>query len=627
MRYGTWASPITAELLARGAARLDEVAVDGDGTVYFTESRPAERGRVALMQLGPGGVREVTPPDANVRTAVHEYGGGAWHVRDGTIVYSSLPDHRLWRLSPHGGAPEALTAPSGSRYADGRLSPDGRWYVCVRETHHGAGHSPDVENDIVAVATDESGRVVPLASGADFYSSPRLSPDGAHLAWLEWHHPDMPWDRTELWVAGFDASGPALGAPRRAAGASAQSIVQPEWSSEGHVYFCTDANEWWNLHRIDGGAGAARAVVEGDFEIALPQWVFGQSRYCFLPGGRVAYVEGHPDGDRLVIAGRPVASPISSYAQIVAAPDGAVIAFGGTPDAAPALWRITEGGCEVVYRPPAPELDPALFSPPEHVTFPTVAGDAHALFYRPANPSYSAPSDELPPLIVMAHGGPTSAARPQLSLALRYWTSRGFAVADVNYRGSTGYGKAYRRSLDGEWGIADVADCVAAARFLAARGDVDGSRLAIRGGSAGGFTVLCALAFHAGVFAAGASHYGIADLEALAIDTHKFESRYLDRLIAPYPAARSVYVERSPIHHVERLTAPMIVLQGLDDKVVPPNQAEMIVEALRRRGVRCDYLTFEGEGHGFRQAASIERAIEAEAAFYRDVFGLVAPAD
>ena len=619
--YGSWPSPMSAAMLVEGAARIDGVALDRDGSLYWIEARPSEGGRVVIVRRdAAGALVDVTPAAHNVRTRVHEYGGGAWHVRSHRVVYSNFHDQRLWCIDDarSGGEPRPLTAEPtdeiADRFADGRFTPDGAWYVCVRERH-----VPGVEarNEVVVVATDGSQTVHVLATGADFYSSPRVSDGGSQIAWVQWNHPDMPWDGTELWVASF-ADGEATDA-RRVAGGRDESIVQPEWDGS-QLYFCSDRDEWWNLYRL-GGDGAIEPVVVGEFEISMPPWGFGQSRYLVLHDG-VLHVRGLPERDALSGHGEDVSSLNGPTAIESLATDGRGIVFvGASYDSEPAIYGMEDSGVVCLHRARELALDAHYLPAPLPITFGSGDAVAHALFYAPASATHAGPAGEKPPLIVMAHGGPTGAARTQLNLALRYWTSRGFAVVDVNYRGSTGYGRAYRHALDGAWGVADVDDCIAAARHLVAEGLVDGARLAIRGGSAGGFTVLAAAAFHPGVFQAGASHYGIADLEALARDTHKFESRYLDRLVGPYPEARAVYVARSPIHHLEGIATPLIVLQGLDDEIVPPNQAQMIVAALAARGLRYAYLEFAGEGHGFRQGPNIIRALEAEAYFYSQVFG------
>jgi dipeptidyl aminopeptidase/acylaminoacyl peptidase len=605
--YGSWWSPLTATAIVEGAATITEVVVDGDD-VWWAETRPSERGRTAIMRRRRDGtIIEVTPPTANVRSRVHEYGGGAWWAQDGVLVYTDLGDSALHRLDGRGLV--TLAGDDAGRYADGRFTPDGRWYVCVRERHLFYKKPPS--NEIVAVATDGSRHVRTVADRADFVASPRPSPDGTQLAWLQWDHPNMPWDGTELWVGAL-RDGAVEGA-RRVVGRRDESLLQPEWSPGGELHVISDRSGWWNLYRVDAD-GALTGVRVGDFEIGGPMWVFGLSAYAFRSDGSVVV-----DADL-----RPVLSDPTS----IRARGDDVIVAGATWSSETEVVSIAPDGTRTSLRAPRDlGLDATFFPAPEAITFPTGAGDerAHGWFYRPANPTTIGPDGERPPLLVLVHGGPTAAARRSLHLPLRYWTSRGFAVVDVDYRGSTGYGRAYRRALDERWGIADVEDCVAAARYLAARGDVDGDRLLIRGSSAGGYTVLCALTFH-DAFAAGASHYGVTDLEALARDTHKFESRYLDRLVGPWPAAKDRYLARSPIHHTDQLHVPMIILQGLDDTVVPPNQAEMMVAALRAKGVPFAYVSFFNEGHGFRKAENIIRALEAELSFYAQLFGFE-PAD
>lgn len=624
--YGSWPSPISAQSLVQGTVGVAELVTDGDD-IWWSESRPDEGGRVAIVRRRGSDIEEISPAGANVRTRVHEYGGGAWWVDNGDLFYVEMADQRLRRLTP-GGEPIILSderpETGGWRFADGRVSPDGLWYVCVRELHHdvpgGAVLEPD--NQIVAVATDGSGELRELVLGADFYAAPRLSPDGTLIAWLQWNHPNMPWDGTELWVGEFIDGAIARG--RMVAGGPDESVLQPEWSPASDLFFLSDRDGRSNLYRLTGDG--ADVEIGGDFEIGGPMWVFGQSRYAIGADGNVTVAMSRPKGDMLLVdATDTVESGWSTIAAVRALASGGAAYIGATHRAEPVAIEHRE---EAVHAGvPSVHGVPSGFLPaPEDITFPTTGGvEAHGLYYPPAHPEYEGPTGELPPLLVLAHGGPTGAARRQLQLALRYWTSRGWGVVDVDYRGSTGYGRPYMRALDGVWGVADVDDCIAAAQFLVQRGDVDGDRLAIKGGSAGGFTVLAALTFH-DVFAAGASRYGIGDLEALARDTHKFESRYLDRIVGPYPDAKELYVERSPINHTDRLSAPMIVLQGSEDKVVPPNQAEMMVEALADKGIPHAYVLFEGEGHGFRDGANIVSALEAEYSFFAQTFGFT-PAD
>ena len=643
--YGEWPSPVTAACLVQGAAGISEVIADPvrPWLLWWAESRPDEGGRTAVMRcdLRGGGAEEVTPAGANVRTRVHEYGGGAWWPFDGVLYYVDFGDQRLWRLDGPGAAPLPVTpeppVPRGRRYADGRVTPDGRWCVCVRE-RHGTGGEP--ANELAAVAADGSQRVETLWSGADFVMTPRVSPDGSMLAWISWDHPNMPWDATRLHV--HELGDGELGAEVLVLGEHGdRSLCEPGWEpctagSAPRLLVCSDHDDWWGLYEVDLGAGDLRPAVVGEFDVATPPWVFGMQRWA-AAAGTVAAVAGLPSGDRIMVGGRAVDVADSSVLSLTIArdtQDRTVLAYAGAgyryePEVV-AVRIDGDGQPERKAVRPARVLglDPDLLVEPEAITFPTGpdrAAVAHALYYPPANPACAGPPSERPPLLVLAHGGPTAAARRQLQLGVTYWTSRGIAVVDVDYRGSTGYGRRYRRALDGAWGVADVEDCVAAAEFLADRGDVDPRRLMIRGGSAGGFTVLAALALH-DTFAAGASRYGIADLEALAADTHKFESRYLDRLVGPYPEARDVYLDRSPIHHLEGFDAPMIVLQGDEDEIVPPAQAEMIVEALKAKGVPVAYLLFEGEQHGFRSADNIVAALEAELAFFGRILGFT-PAD
>jgi dipeptidyl aminopeptidase/acylaminoacyl peptidase len=625
--FGSWSSPITAASIVEGAATITEVVVDGDD-VWWAEARPSEGGRVAVLRRRPDGtIDEITPSDANVRTRVHEYGGGAWWARDGVLVYSELVDQQLRRIdtgtatTPGPASPRTLTATVGARFADGRITPDGRWYVCVRELHHGAAHGPgarEPDNEIVAVAMDGSAETRLLVTGADFVACPRPSPDGTQLAWIQWNHPDMPWDGTELWVA--DLGDGQLTGARRLAGGREESLLQPEWSPSGRLHVVTDRSGWWNVHAVDLRDGSLHAVRAGSFDVGGPMWVFGSAGYAFVTD---------PAGVEHVVIDRDVTDLVSDATCLRGHGDRVVVAGSSWERETQVVERGADGSTTVVRAARDLALDPGLVPPPEAITFPTPGAQgpeiAHALFYRPANPAFEGLPGERPPLLVLAHGGPTGAARRSLHLPVRFWTSRGFAVVDVDYRGSSGYGREYRRALDGRWGIADVEDVVAATRFLVERGDVDPDRLLIRGGSAGGYTVLCALTF-TDVFSAGASHYGIADLEALVRDTHKFEARYLDRLVGPYPERRDVYVERSPIHHTDQLGVPMIVLQGTDDQVVPQNQADMMVRALQANGVPHAYLLFAGEGHGFRRSENVVRALEAELSFYAQLFDFT-PAD
>ena len=631
--FGSWETPVTSAVVVAAAVRLGEVRTDG-ADVVWAEGRPAEGGRTQLVRRRPdGATTDLLPDGANARTAVHEYGGAAWWVRDGVVWYVDWADQRLRRLAP-GADPVPLTPepqrPRGDRYADGETTPDGR-IVCVRERHLGE-RAVDVRNEVVVLDAHAPSEPEVLVGGPDFVAAPRLSPDGATLAWLQWNHPAMPWDAAQLVVRDL-----ATGEETVVAGGPGESVGEPRWRPDGSLWFLSDRSDWWNLYRWTPGADIA-AVVRIDADIGVPAWTFGSARYAVLDDGRVVVARWRSGFDGLAVRGPNGAVtdldlPFTAVGAVVAAGPGAVVVVAGSPTAEVGVHRVElDPSVRVTtLRPPRDlGLRPDQLSLPEAVRFPSVDGageprTGHALFYPPTNPRFRGPAGELPPLLVVIHGGPTGKAVPVLSVGVQYWTSRGFAVVDVDYGGSSGYGRPYRELLAGSWGVVDVADCLAAARALGQRGRVDPARLCIRGGSAGGYTTLAALARDDTPFAAGADHFGVADLEALARDTHKFESRYLDGLVGPYPAAREVYVERSPITHVDRLARPLIVLQGAEDAVVPPAQSEAIVAALRERGVPVAYLLFDGEQHGFRRAENVARALDAELSFYAQVLGFALP--
>jgi dipeptidyl aminopeptidase/acylaminoacyl peptidase len=607
-------------MLTHSGIGLGELSADGD-TVYWVESRPMERGRSVIVRRNPDGlIEDVSPAEFNSRTRAHEYGGGAYAARDGIVVSSSFADQRVYRLdqgTPLPITPEPAT-PSGDRYADFALT-DER-IICVRERHHANG---EPNNELVIMPLDGSNSPRTLVSGRDFVASPSVSPDGIRLAWLAWDHPNMPWDGCELWVA--EIHGDTIVQPRLVAGGSEESIFQPGFSPDGRLHFVSDRTGWWNLYRVEDD-GTTTALWTKAAEFGFPQWLFGTARYGFLSDGRIAAVYSENGSSRLAVVStaerRTIELDCDDIAPTLAIAGDTVwmIAAGATEAAAVVAVGTDDGTAVVVRSSLSVDLDEASISRPIAMTFPTTDNaQAHAFFYPPANPAFAGPEGELPPLVVWSHGGPTGSTSPGLRLGVQFWTSRGFAIVDVNYRGSAGYGRRYRNALRGEWGVIDTADCIAAARSLAEQGRIDPARMAIRGGSAGGYTTLCALTFH-DVFAAGASYFGVADCGALARDTHKFESRYLDRLIGPYPEAEDRYRERSPIFHTDQLSRPMILLQGLDDEVVPPAQAEEMAAALAAKGIPYAYLAFPGEGHGFRRAETIERAAEAELSFYGSVF-------
>jgi len=624
--FGTWKSPISAAELVRSVVNLSQVRLTGDGVVWC-ESRPAEAGRVVPVHQATGGPRrDLVGPRWSARTLVHEYGGACTVVSGDWYLFTNFADQRVYRvpLTPGASSPEPSPvtpeAPTGQswRYADLDVAPDGTVYA-VSETHAGG----EVINRVVAFPSDGSSEPVVVAEGHDFYSAPRVSPDGTELAWVGWDHPRMPWDGTVLYRAGIDKPGATSGS-RIVAGGPEESISQPRWDRSGKLHFLSDRSGWWNLYVDDGATG--RLVFGVEAEMGGPDWVFGQSSYTFLEDGRPVVTWSGPAASVLAVLedgqARPVSTPWSGHSAL-AGTVGCVVAICTSPAEAAVLARIpVDGGQpEVLVRSRAQALPDEYVSRPEAVTFPTSGGrTAHALYYAPQNPDFAAPEGELPPLVVMSHGGPTGSASSALNPLVQFFTSRGLAVVDVDYGGSTGYGRAYRQDLAGQWGIVDVDDCANAALWLADQGKADRRRLAIRGGSAGGYTTLAALCFR-GVFAVGASHFGVADPSALARDTHKFESRYLDGLIGPWPEAEEVYRERSPIHHTDGLNCPVILFQGLEDKVVPPDQAEVMASALRSKGIPFAYLAFEGEQHGFRKAETITTVTDAELGFYGRVLG------
>ena len=627
-RYGTWESPITPALTTDAATAVAELRLDGDD-IYWLESRPAEGGRMAVVQRHPDGTRtERTPEGFNARTRVHEYGGASYSVHQGIVMASNFSDNRLYRLAPHQ-EPEALTEDSAQRYADPVVDAKRRRLIAICEDHT-VDRPSEVVNSLVAIDLD--GKTAPrrLAGGCDFYAAPRLSPDGRKLAWISWNHPNMPWDETELWTADIAADG-ALIAARRIAGGAGESLLEPNWSSDGQLVFISDRSGWWNLYRWNNGDAEPLLPLAAEF--SGPQWSLALSHYGFLDDRRLVAAYQQDGQASLAVIDlrtketRRVDTPYSSIASLKAA-SGAAVLVAGSPQEAWAVvrWQASSGQFAVLKETMQIDIDRAYFSVPEAIEFETTGrAHAHAFFYPPTNPRYEAPAEEKPPLIAISHGGPTGASAAVLSLAIQFWTSRGFAVVDVNYGGSVGYGRAYRRRLLGQWGVVDIDDVVAAARHLAERGSVDRNRMAIRGRSAGGYTTLAALTFRQ-VFTAGASYFGVSDIETLAQETHKFESRYMDSLVGPYPKRRDLYVERSPIHFADRLTAPVIFFQGLDDKIVLPNQAERMVKQMEANGVPVAYLPFAGEGHGFRRADSLIRAHCAELYFYGQVFGFT-PAD
>lgn len=631
--YGSWTSPITSDLIVAGSVRLGDLAVDGED-IYWVESRPVEAGRyVVVRRAADGTISDVTPAPYNVRTRVHEYGGGAFCVAAGTLFFSHDADGRVYRLD-NGGEARPLTPERALRFADLRLDEHRGRLIAVCEDHTGGGHEP--VNNIVAVAADgtdtDRGGVV-LVSGHDFFSNARISPDGRYLAWLAWDHPNMPWDATELWLGEFAPDGSVSPDRTLVAGGEGESIFQPQWSPDGVLHFVSDRTGWWNLYRWNEGVIEPLAPIEAEF--GEPQWVFGQSTYGFASPSLIICTYSQHGTSKIAaidMESKALTTLPTPWTEVggIQVGQGSVAYRAGSPLKPMAVVRhdLATGETESLRwsAEAAVNLDRHGFSIPGAIEFPTSHGrTAHGFYYAPKNVGFAAPDGELPPLVVLSHGGPTGQTSTALSLQTQYWTSRGFAVLDINYGGSTGYGRPYRERLLGEWGVVDVDDCVNGARYLASEGLVDGNRLTIRGWSASGYTTLAALTFRE-VFKAGASHYGISDLEAMAKETHKFESRYLDRLIAPYPAGRDTYLERSPIHFVDRLSCPLILFQGLEDKVVPPNQAQMMYDAVAAKGLPVALVMFEGEQHGFRRAANMQRALDGELYFLSRVFNFTIPA-
>lgn len=609
--YGSWPSPISSELIVAKTIGLDEIKLTNDA-IYWLESRPEENGRsVIVRQSSDGATHDVNPAPFNARTRVHEYGGGGYLVDGGTVYFSNFADQRMYRVTP-GTAPEAISPEGEFRYADAIVDKPRQRLICIREDHSNAGSEP--VNTIVgfSLSSNLPGNVSVLVTGADFYSSPRLSPGGRYLCWICWRHPNMPWDGTELGLAEVRDDG-FLNPAQRIAGGVEESIFQPEWSPDGELFFISDRTGWWNLYRWRQGRILPVAPMEAEF--GEPQWVFKQTTYAFASPSRIicAYTRlgmsylASIDTDAGTL--KEIDTPYTTIGSLQAHGRHAVF-LGASPAAFSSIVRMNFDTREfqVVKCSSTLTPDAGFISTGKPIEFPTENNcTAYGFFYPPTNSEFIGPPDEKPPLIVISHGGPTAASHNSLKLSIQFFTSRGFAVLDVNYGGSTGYGRAYRERLNGQWGIVDVDDCANGALYLAAQSKVDKNRMAIRGGSAGGFTTLAALTFK-NVFKAGASHYGVGDLEALAKDTHKFESRYLDKLIGPYPERADLYRERSPIHAVDQLSCLVIFFQGLEDQVVPPNQAESMVEALKQKGLPVAYLAYEGEQHGFRPRPGISNA-------------------
>ena len=627
--YGSWKSPITTELILSGAIGWGQVVLD-DEDIYWLEMRPSEGGRMVIVKQRPETETDsqpepvdVTPEGFSVRTLVHEYGGGAYLVNEGVVYFSNFFDQRIYRQDP-GLKPQPITPEVEMRYADGCFDVTRNRIICVREDHTEVG---EPVNAIVAVDSTGKCELDVIYQGSDFCSNPRVSPDGRSLCWLTWNHPNMPWDGTELYVARFNEQG-RLGEPHLVAGNANESVFQPEWSPESVLHFVSDRTGWWNLWRAENGQ--LWQLTSRQSEFGKPQWAFGSGTYSFASEDLIACC--YTDNDAWKIAMFHIPSKMllgidTPYSEMgrgdLKVGDGKIVFVGGAPslpmsvvqiDLASSKWWELKKSNDL-------QIDEGYLSTAQPVEFPTENGQtAHAFYYPPKNLDFIGHVGETPPLLVKSHGGPTGSASTALDLGIQFWPSRGIGVLDVYYGGSTGYGREYRKRLDGSWGIVDVDDCCNAALHMVAQGKADPNRLAIDGGSAGGYTTLAALTFKQ-VFKAGASHYGVSDLEALAKETHKFESRYLDGLVGAYPESQDTYKERSPGNHTEMLSCPLILFQGLEDQIVPPNQSEMMFDAVRGKGIPTAYISFEGEQHGFRRSENIKRALEAELYFYSKVFG------
>jgi dipeptidyl aminopeptidase/acylaminoacyl peptidase len=622
---GSWKSSVTSEMISEGSISFQELCVEGND-IYWLESRPKEQGRVALVHQRSGKEPRDLIPSISIRTRVHEYGGGSFTVHNGLIYFIDSKDQSLYRVRPEG-KPEPLTEAGNRRFADFAVAPNEKFLFCVCEEHCENGQ---VINSLVSIGLDGEKRVTTIASGHDFYSSPRISPDGSFLAWITWDHPNMPWDATQLWSARINDHG-LLEEIILVAGRTEESVCQPQWSEKGILHFISDRNGWWNLYRWAGHEIDPLCPMKAEF--SLPQWVFRRDSYVFVPGeDRIlcSYCEKGIDHLGILYLGEKRMEPLDlpyTVAKNLCLGQNNLFFFGASPLLPLSLVRLdlSSKKSEILRQSFYIELDKESVSIPEEISYASLNNqEGYAFFYPPQNPHFKIPAGELPPLIVKCHGGPTAHAQTALSLETQYWTTRGVGVLDVNYGGSSGYGRSYRKRLEGTWGIVDVQDCINAALHLANTGRADRGRLLIKGGSAGGYTVLCALTFH-DVFAAGTSLYGVSDLELLVKDTHKFESHYLDRLIGPYPQQKELYIKRGPIHHIETLNRPVLLLQGSDDPVVPLNQAVSIFRALKKKGTPVALIVFDKEQHGFRMAANIKRALDAELYFYSKILKFSLP--
>lgn len=617
--FGTWPSSISADIVASAAPKINHIQSNGT-FLTWVESRPDEGGRNVIMGRNLDRlITDLIPPPYSHYSRVHEYGGMAYALSENSIYFVNASDQRIYQQIIGAKTPTPITE-TGPCFADLTIDRANNRLIAVCEQHN---NSSEPENYLVGISLEGANRqLTPLARGADFYAYPRISPNGKTLCWIQWNHPNMPWDSTELHSADIQQQGLINQQPIAGSNGN-EAIFQPQWSPDNKLYYVSDRDNWWNIYSAENGI-----VLKMPAEFATPLWQFGMSTYDFIDSNTIAcfwtkqgiWHCGYIDITKAKL--HHVPCPYSSM-QAACSHKDSLYMVAGAPDIADEIVAVSQqGSVESIYSPSRLAIEQGNLAIPESINFPTADNSSvQAFFYSPTNNQYCGNDQLLPPVITMCHGGPSGATDCSLNVKIQYWTNRGFAVVDINYRGSTGFGRDYRNALNGAWGVADIEDTQYAIRYLTAQKKIDPERCIIRGSSAGGYTVLSALTF-TDTFKAGASLYGIGNLETLVSDTHKFESRYLDKLVGPYPEQKTIYQQRSPINHIEQLNCPVIFLQGLEDKVVPPNQAELMVDSLKKQGIDVVYVEFADEGHGFRKSENIIKAMESELAFYTDVFDL-----
>jgi len=609
--FGTWDSPIKASMVAQNNITFQDLVLDNNN-IYWSEMRPSENGRyVIVKQTNDLNQQDMLPPGYNARNRVHEYGGASFTVKNDIIYFINYKDQKIYELKPQQ-MPRAIT-PEGTRFADMHVTPFG--IIAVAESH--TGNNPP-ENYIAQINID-SGKVSKIASGYDFYAGIAISHDYQHIAWICWNQPNMPWDNNQLWIANLSDNG--IISPKQVdPDTPNQSFFQPQWRDDNKLFVVSDKSNWWNIYSIYNLKMSP--VFEVESEIGLPQWVFNMSTWGFYNNKIICTFSDKGIGKLFEYDNAKLSEiklPFTSYSQIRSNNTNLVMLAGSSNKPTMLIKLDHHYKYNVLQTSSQLEISTDYLSQPEHIEFNTTDGrKAYAYFYPPKNKEYQSIPGSLPPLIVQSHGGPTASANANLNLKIQYWTSRGFAFADVNYAGSTGYGREYRKSLEGKWGIYDIDDCSSFAKYLYEHHKVDKNKLAITGGSAGGYTTLAALTF-TDTFHVGASHYGVSDLEALAKETHKFEAKYLDKLIGLYPEEKSLYQARAPINHIEKLSAPVIFFQGAEDKIVPPSQAEAMYLALKNKNIKTSYFLFPEEQHGFRKSENIITALEEQRKFFLSI--------